>query len=79
MLDQNRKSEFPELDLSLEMSKLEGNLRFLASCSEKVSEWTPSFTQAETILESLGHIQAIRKDFEELQALQRKKMLDSIS
>ena len=76
MLDQNRKSEFPELDLSLEMSKLEGNLRFLASCSEKVSEWTPSFTQAETILESLGQIQAIRKDFEELQ---RKKMLDSIA
>ena len=78
MLDK-RKSEFPELDLSLEMSKLEGKLRFLATCSEKVSEWTPSFTQAETILESLGHIQAIRKDFEELQELQRKKLLDSIS
>lgn len=76
MLDQNRKSEFPELDLSLEMSKLEGNLRFLAECSQKVSEWTPSFTQAETILESLGQIQEIRKDFQELQ---RKKLLDSIS
>ena len=79
MLDKERKSEFPELDLSLKMSKLEGKLRFLATCSEKVSEWTPSFTQAETILESLGHIQAIRKDFEELQELQRKKLLDSIS
>ena len=76
MLDQNRKSEFPELYLSLEMSKLEGNLRFLAECSQKVSEWTPSFTQASTILESLGQIQAIRKDFEELQ---RKKLFDSIS
>ena len=76
MLDQNRKSEFPELDLSLEMSKLEGNLRFLAECSQKVSEWTPSFPQASTILESLGQIQAIRKDFEELQ---RKKLFDSIS
>ena len=76
MLDQNRKSEFPELDLSLEMSKLEGNLRFLAECSQKVSEWTPSITQASTILESLGQIQAIRKDFEELQ---RKKLFDSIS
>ena len=76
MLDKNRKSEFPELDLSLEMSKLEGNIRFLAECSQKVSEWTPSFTQAETILESLGQIQAIRKDFQEFQ---RKKLLDSIS
>lgn len=71
MLDKNRKSEFPELDLSLQMSKLEGNLRFLASCSEKVSEWNPSFTQAEAILESLGQIQAIREDFQEFQ---RKKL-----
>ena len=73
---ENRKSEFPELDLSLKMSSLEGKLKFLATCSEKVSEWTPSFTQADTILESLEQIQAIRKDFEEFQ---RKKLLDSIA
>ena len=54
---------FPELDLSLKMSKIEGNLKFLASCSEKVSEWTPSFTQAETILESLQEIQSLRSEF----------------
>ena len=48
-----------------EMSKIEGKLRFLATCSEKVSEWTPSFTQAETILESLGEIQTLRKEFNE--------------
>ena len=59
----NRKANFPELDLSIKMSKIEGKLRFLASCSEKVSEWTPSFTQAETILESLEEIQTLREEF----------------
>jgi hypothetical protein len=59
----NRKTNFPELDLSMKMSKIEGKLRFLASCSEKVSEWTPSFTQAETILESLEEIQTLREEF----------------
>lgn len=59
----NRKVEFPELDLAIKMSKIEGNLLFLASCSEKVSEWTPSFTQAETILESLEQVQTLRKEF----------------
>ncbi|MAJ24656.1 MAG: hypothetical protein CMP36_04010 [Rickettsiales bacterium] len=62
---ENQKANFPELDLAIKMSKIEGNLRFLASCSEKVSEWTPSFTQAETILESLGQIQTLRKEFNE--------------
>ena len=69
----NQKIRIPELDLSIKMSKIEGKLRFLASCSEKVSEWKPSFTQAETILESLEEIQEIRKDFQEFQ---RKKLLD---
>lgn len=54
---------FPELELSIKMSKIEGKLKFLASCSEKVSEWTPSFTQAETILESLQEIQSLRREF----------------
>ena len=54
-------NNFPELDLSLALSKAEGNLKFLAQAD------SATFTQGEAVLEALHAIQQASKFFQQIQ------------
>jgi len=54
-------NNFPELDLSLALSKAEGNLKFLAQAD------SATFTQGEAVLKALHAVQQASKLFNQLQ------------
>ena len=54
-------NNFPELDLSIELSKAEENLKFLAQAE------LATFTQGESVLEALHAVQQASKLFNQLQ------------
>lgn len=53
-------NKFPELDLSIALSKAEGNLKFLAQAE------LATFTQGESVLEALHAVQQARTHWREV-------------
>lgn len=71
-------NNFPELDLSLALSKAEGNLQFLSKNFPKDS----SITQGEAALNALHAVQQARKHWQEVITKQKEeaaKRLDLVS
>lgn len=69
-------NNFPELDLSLALSKAEGNLKFLAQTD------TATMTQGEAVLDALHAVQQARKHWQEVITKQKEeaaKRLDLVS
>ena len=60
-------NNFPEMDLSLALSKAEGNLKFLAQAE------LATFTQGESVLEALHSVQQARKHWVEVIRKQREE------
>jgi len=60
-------NNFPELDLSLALSKAEGNLKFLAQAE------LATFTQGESVLEALHAVQQARKHWAEVITKQKEQ------
>jgi hypothetical protein len=60
-------NNFPEMDLSLALSKAEGNLKFLAQAE------LANFTQGESVLEALHSVQQARKHWVEVIRKQREE------
>ena len=64
-LEKLRKDINRDLDLSLALSKAEGNLKFLAGESSK-EDWQSSITQGMAILDALNAVQVARKTWQEI-------------
>jgi hypothetical protein len=64
-LEELRKDINRDLDLSLALSKAEGNLKFLAGESSK-EDWQSSITQGMAILDALNAVQVARKAWQEI-------------
>ena len=60
-------NNFPELDLSLALSKAEGNLQFLAKTD------TATMTQGEAVLDALHAVQQARKHWQEVITKQKEE------
>ena len=71
-------NNFPELDLSLALSKAEGNLQFLSKNFPRDS----NMTQGMSVLDALHAIQQARKHWQEVITKQKEeaaKRLDLVS
>lgn len=71
-------NNFPELDLSLALSKAEGNLQFLSKNFPRDS----NMTQGEAVLDALHAVQQARKHWQEVITKQKEeaaKRLDLVS
>ena len=60
-------NNFPELDLSIELSKAEENLKFLAQAE------LATFTQGEAVLDALHAVQQARKHWREVIIKQKEE------
>ena len=71
-MQESNSMDFPELDLSVALSKAEGNLKFLAEASNS-PEWKGTMTQGMAILDTLNAVQEARKTLQIILHEQRKK------